>query len=137
MTDVRRARFADSRKEPPAASQRPPVHAALRSPAVGTSRPFPRALPGLNGPEQDAAAGGTLSAGRSFPFPGPAMIRSLHARLLLVVVLGAELIGCRPRVAVEPARLWNKVSARLRRLDELFRRLAALEKRVGDDAGHP
>ncbi|HND97484.1 UDP-3-O-(3-hydroxymyristoyl)glucosamine N-acyltransferase [Plasticicumulans sp.] len=40
-------------------------------------------------------------------------------------------------LAVEPARLWNKVSARLRRLDELFRRLAALEKRVGDDAGHP
>jgi hypothetical protein len=39
-----------------------------------------------------------------FPFLDPAMIRSLHARLLLVVVLGAELIGCRPRVAVEPAR---------------------------------
>jgi hypothetical protein len=31
---------------------------------------------------------------------------------------------------VEPNRLWNKISARLRRLDELFRRLAALEKHV-------
>ncbi len=31
-------------------------------------------------------------------------------------------------LAVEPNRLWNKISARLRRLDELFRRVAALEK---------
>ena len=34
-------------------------------------------------------------------------------------------------LAVEPNRVWNKISARLRRLDDLFRRLAALEKRVG------
>lgn len=33
-------------------------------------------------------------------------------------------------LAVEPNRLWNKISARLRRLDELFRRLAALERTV-------
>jgi len=32
-------------------------------------------------------------------------------------------------LTVEPNRLWNKVSARLRRLDELFHRLAALEKK--------
>ena len=38
-------------------------------------------------------------------------------------------------LAVEPARFWNKVSARLRRIDELFRRLAALEKRLGDGSG--
>jgi len=31
-------------------------------------------------------------------------------------------------LAVEPNRLWNKISARLRRLDEMFRRLAALER---------
>lgn len=36
-------------------------------------------------------------------------------------------------LAVEPNRLWNKISARLRRLDELFRRLAALEKKLGRD----
>ena len=34
-------------------------------------------------------------------------------------------------LAVEPNRVWNKISARLRRLDELFRRLAALEKKIG------
>ncbi|MCB1776296.1 MAG: UDP-3-O-(3-hydroxymyristoyl)glucosamine N-acyltransferase [Candidatus Competibacteraceae bacterium] len=33
-------------------------------------------------------------------------------------------------LAVEPNRLWNKISARLRRLDELFRRLTALEKTI-------
>ncbi|MFO1372673.1 MAG: UDP-3-O-(3-hydroxymyristoyl)glucosamine N-acyltransferase [Candidatus Competibacteraceae bacterium] len=32
-------------------------------------------------------------------------------------------------LAVEPNRFWNKISARLRRLDELFQRLAALEKK--------
>jgi len=31
-------------------------------------------------------------------------------------------------LTVEPNRVWNKISARLRRLDELFRRLTALEK---------
>jgi UDP-3-O-[3-hydroxymyristoyl] glucosamine N-acyltransferase len=36
-------------------------------------------------------------------------------------------------LTVEPNRLWNKISARLRRLDELFRRLAALEKKIGRD----
>ena len=36
-------------------------------------------------------------------------------------------------LAVEPNRLWNKISARLRRLDELFRRVAALEKKIGRD----
>jgi UDP-3-O-[3-hydroxymyristoyl] glucosamine N-acyltransferase len=36
-------------------------------------------------------------------------------------------------LAVEPNRLWNKISARLRRLDELFRRLAALERKIGRD----
>ena len=36
-------------------------------------------------------------------------------------------------LAVEPNRLWNKISARLRRLDEMFRRLAALEKKIGRD----
>lgn len=34
-------------------------------------------------------------------------------------------------LAVEPSRIWNRISARLRRLDELFRRLSALEKRLG------
>ena len=34
-------------------------------------------------------------------------------------------------LAVEPNRFWNKISARLRRLDEMFRRLAALEKKIG------
>ncbi|RUQ38375.1 MAG: UDP-3-O-(3-hydroxymyristoyl)glucosamine N-acyltransferase [Candidatus Competibacteraceae bacterium] len=33
-------------------------------------------------------------------------------------------------LAVEPNRLWNKISARLRRLDEAFRRLAVLEKQA-------
>ncbi|HAS51781.1 MAG TPA: UDP-3-O-(3-hydroxymyristoyl)glucosamine N-acyltransferase [Gammaproteobacteria bacterium] len=33
-------------------------------------------------------------------------------------------------LTVEPNRLWNKISARLRRLDELFRRLAILERKV-------
>ena len=33
-------------------------------------------------------------------------------------------------LAVEPNRLWNKISARLRCLDELFRRVAALEKKI-------
>ncbi|MER2529436.1 MAG: UDP-3-O-(3-hydroxymyristoyl)glucosamine N-acyltransferase [Candidatus Competibacter denitrificans] len=36
-------------------------------------------------------------------------------------------------LAVEPNRLWNKISARLRRLDELFRRLAILEKKINQD----
>ncbi len=31
-------------------------------------------------------------------------------------------------LTVEPNRVWNKISARLRRLDELFRRLAVLEQ---------
>jgi len=33
-------------------------------------------------------------------------------------------------LTVEPNRLWNKISARLRRLDELFRRLTALEGKI-------
>jgi UDP-3-O-[3-hydroxymyristoyl] glucosamine N-acyltransferase len=33
-------------------------------------------------------------------------------------------------LTVEPNRLWNKISARLRRLDEMFRRLAALERKI-------
>ena len=33
-------------------------------------------------------------------------------------------------LAVEPNRLWNKISARLRRLDEMFRRLTALERTI-------
>lgn len=33
-------------------------------------------------------------------------------------------------LTVEPNRLWNKISARLRSLDDLFRRLAALEKKI-------
>lgn len=37
-------------------------------------------------------------------------------------------------LAVEPNRLWNKISARLRRLDEVFRRLAALEKTINRDS---
>ena len=36
-------------------------------------------------------------------------------------------------LAVEPNRVWNKISARLRRLDEMFRRLAALEKKSNRD----
>jgi len=36
-------------------------------------------------------------------------------------------------LAVEPNRLWNKISARLRRLDELFRRLAILEKKINQN----
>jgi UDP-3-O-[3-hydroxymyristoyl] glucosamine N-acyltransferase len=31
-------------------------------------------------------------------------------------------------LTVAPNRVWNKISARLRQLDELFRRLTALEK---------
>jgi UDP-3-O-[3-hydroxymyristoyl] glucosamine N-acyltransferase len=38
-------------------------------------------------------------------------------------------------LAVAPNRLWNKISARLRRLDELFRRLAALEKTIKHQDG--
>lgn len=33
-------------------------------------------------------------------------------------------------LAVEPNRTWNKINARLRRLDELFRRLIALERKI-------
>jgi UDP-3-O-[3-hydroxymyristoyl] glucosamine N-acyltransferase len=33
-------------------------------------------------------------------------------------------------LTVEPNRLWNRISARLRRLDELFRRLTVLEKTI-------
>ncbi|MBK8184039.1 MAG: UDP-3-O-(3-hydroxymyristoyl)glucosamine N-acyltransferase [Candidatus Competibacteraceae bacterium] len=33
-------------------------------------------------------------------------------------------------LAVEPNRLWNKISARLRRLDDVFKRLAILEKKI-------
>ncbi len=33
-------------------------------------------------------------------------------------------------LAVEPNRVWNKISARLRRLDEIFRRVTALEKKL-------
>ena len=41
-------------------------------------------------------------------------------------------------LTVEPNRLWNKISARLRRLDELFRRLAALETKTNqNDALQP
>jgi UDP-3-O-[3-hydroxymyristoyl] glucosamine N-acyltransferase len=36
-------------------------------------------------------------------------------------------------LAVEPNRLWNKISARLRRLDDLFKRLAILEKKIEHD----
>lgn len=36
-------------------------------------------------------------------------------------------------LAVEPNRLWNKISARLRRLDDVFRRLAILEKKIQQD----
>ena len=36
-------------------------------------------------------------------------------------------------LVVEPNRIWNKISVRLRRLDELFRRLAALEKKSNRD----
>lgn len=38
-------------------------------------------------------------------------------------------------LAVEPNRLWNRISARLRRLDELFRRLTALEKTIKGQDG--
>lgn len=34
-------------------------------------------------------------------------------------------------LAVEPSRIWNKISARLRRLDDAFRRIKALESRGG------
>ena len=40
-------------------------------------------------------------------------------------------------LTVEPNRLWNKISGRLRRLDELFRRLTALEKRVNNNTQTP
>jgi len=40
-------------------------------------------------------------------------------------------------LAVEPNRLWNKVSARLRRLDELARRLMAVEKMVLQEDAKP
>lgn len=36
-------------------------------------------------------------------------------------------------LAVEPNRVWNKISARLRRLDDLFRRMVALEKKINRD----
>lgn len=36
-------------------------------------------------------------------------------------------------LTVEPNRLWNKISARLRRLDDLARRLANLEKKIAAD----
>lgn len=39
-------------------------------------------------------------------------------------------------LAVEPNRLWNKISARLRRLDELFRRLAVLEKKINQNGSN-
>ena len=38
-------------------------------------------------------------------------------------------------LAVEPNRLWNRISARLRRLDEVFRRLSALERRTHNRDG--
>ncbi len=37
-------------------------------------------------------------------------------------------------LAVEPNSIWNRISARLRRLDELFRRVSALEKRLGAES---
>lgn len=40
-------------------------------------------------------------------------------------------------LTVEPNRLWNKISARLRRLDELFRRLTALERKIDQDSAWP
>ncbi|HNW77746.1 MAG TPA: UDP-3-O-(3-hydroxymyristoyl)glucosamine N-acyltransferase [Candidatus Competibacteraceae bacterium] len=36
-------------------------------------------------------------------------------------------------LAVEPNRLWNRISARLRRLDELFERVVALERKLHRD----
>lgn len=36
-------------------------------------------------------------------------------------------------LTVEPNRLWNKISARLRRLDDLARRLTTLEKKIAAD----
>ena len=38
-------------------------------------------------------------------------------------------------LAVEPNRAWNKISARLRRIDELARRIIALEKRASGEHG--
>ena len=38
-------------------------------------------------------------------------------------------------LAVEPNRTWNKISARLRRIDELARRIIALEKRASGERG--
>lgn len=40
-------------------------------------------------------------------------------------------------LAVEPNRRWNKISARLRRLDELFRRLIALERTINRNNAPP
>jgi len=40
-------------------------------------------------------------------------------------------------LTVEPNRLWNKISARLRHLDELFRRLTALERKINQDNACP
>ncbi len=40
-------------------------------------------------------------------------------------------------LTVEPNRLWNKISARLRRLDELFRRLAVLERKMNQNSTPP
>ena len=40
-------------------------------------------------------------------------------------------------LTVEPNRLWNKISARLRRLDELFRRLAVLERKMNQNSAPP
>lgn len=37
-------------------------------------------------------------------------------------------------LAVAPNRVWNKISARLRRLDEIFRRVAALEKKINKNS---
>ena len=37
-------------------------------------------------------------------------------------------------LAVEPSRLWNKISARLRRLDDWARRIVALEKKIDGDS---
>lgn len=40
-------------------------------------------------------------------------------------------------LTVEANRLWNKISGRLRRLDELFRRLTALEKKINNNMQTP
>jgi UDP-3-O-[3-hydroxymyristoyl] glucosamine N-acyltransferase len=54
---------------------------------------------------------------------GMSLVTQVHHRA------GNLLVG----LAVEPNRIWNKISARLRRLDEVFRRLAALEKKINQD----